>query len=127
MFYIFQIGQCKEPNSAAVARRRWQRRPAWHRGSTLTAGQRGCTTSAASCGAPAFGWPCGSRSRCRSYYNSWLLQDTEATSGHNHPGFVFPMFYTMSQMLVQLVALCSLFVLLPDTLTPPSLDHFCRN
>ena len=51
-----------------------------------------------------------------SYYNSWLLQDVAATeSSAAHPGFVFPLFYTMVQMIFQVVAIGSLFLFVPET------------
>ena len=51
-----------------------------------------------------------------SYYNSWLLQDVKATeSNASHPGFVFPLFYTMVQMIFQVVAIGSLFLFVPET------------
>ena len=53
-----------------------------------------------------------------SYYNSWLLQD----SAH-HPGFIFPMLYTLTQMVFQALAISCVFLLLPKRVVgePPTI------
>ena len=61
-----------------------------------------------------------------SYYNSW--QDVKATeSDASHPGFVFPLFHTMVQIIFQVVAIGSLFLFVPvgDWLSVH--DGFCTH